>query len=116
MLFTVILIFWNEKRMKNIKILNKLPDDFQRDIKKAIEILKDAGCTEIFLFGSLALGKTHNNSDIDIAIRGCPAKLYFKILGKLLVDLDHSMDLIDLDDKDRFGNFLIENGDLVRVA
>ena len=97
-------------------ILQKLPTDFKKDIEKAVKILQEAGCTEIFLFGSIAHGKIHNNSDIDIAIRGCPTKLFFKVLGQLLVDLGHSVDLIDLDEQDRFGSFLIENGDLVRVA
>ncbi len=96
--------------------LKKLPSDFQKDLKTAIKILQDAGCTEIFIFGSVAHGELRSDSDIDIAIKGCPQGLFFRLLGILLVTLEHSVDLIDLDSGARFNDFLIKHEELVRVA
>ena len=36
-----------------IDILKKIPSDFQEDLKIAIKILQSAGCTEIYIFGSI---------------------------------------------------------------
>jgi predicted nucleotidyltransferase len=55
----------------------QIPEIYQSDINKAIEILKTAGCTDIYLFGSLATGKSGESSDIDLAVRGCPLKPSF---------------------------------------
>lgn len=39
-------------------------------LNKITAILKNEGCREIFLFGSHATGRAHENSDIGIGIRG----------------------------------------------
>ena len=101
--------------MSEFNMMN-IHKDFREDIDKAIKILKEAGCDEIFLFGSVAYNKVKKNSDIDIAVKGCPKEIFFRILGTLLITLEHSVDLVDLDGNDRFGNFLKENGELIRVA
>jgi hypothetical protein len=36
--------------------LNKIPVNHRRDVKKAVEILRNEGCEEIYLFGSLIEG------------------------------------------------------------
>lgn len=36
-----------------------LPEDYKKDINSAIEILKNAGCKEIYLFGSLTERNWH---------------------------------------------------------
>jgi predicted nucleotidyltransferase len=51
-----------------------VPEVLQEDINRAVEILKEGGCTEIYLFGSGATGKVRNESDIDLAVRGCPQR------------------------------------------
>jgi predicted nucleotidyltransferase len=99
-----------------VDILKKIPSDFQEDLKTAIKILQSAGCTEIYIFGSIAHGEVRTDSDIDIAIKGCPKDIFFKLLGTLLITLNHSVDLIDLDSGTRFNDFLIKHEDLVRVA
>ncbi|HZH88532.1 MAG TPA: hypothetical protein VFD78_05070 [Chitinophagaceae bacterium] len=35
---------------------NEIPQQYREDIDKALRILKDEGCTEVYLFGSLAEG------------------------------------------------------------
>jgi hypothetical protein len=53
---------------------------------------------------------------IDFAVRGCPADKFYYAVGKLLSELDHSVDLIDLERDTRFGDFLLTTGELIRVA
>ncbi|MEW6096929.1 MAG: nucleotidyltransferase domain-containing protein [bacterium] len=100
--------------MKNKEI--KFPADFQEDIRRAVEILKKSGCTDIFLFGSLIEGKIRDGSDIDIAIRGCPRGKFFYLLGKLLLALDRSIDLVNLDSQDAFARYLEKEGRLFRIG
>lgn len=61
--------------------MDKIPEKYHNDIDKAIKILKDEGCNEIYLFGSLVNGDFHENSDIDFAVNGLPEKKYFKVMG-----------------------------------
>jgi predicted nucleotidyltransferase len=93
-----------------------VPDVFQEDIKRAVKILKEGGCTAIYLFGSAATGKVRNGSDIDLAVRGCPQGHFFHLLGRLLWELDHPADLVDLDAQDAFAQYLQKEGVLLRVG
>ncbi len=88
---------------------------YQQNVRRAVEILKAGGCTQIFLFGSLATGKTRDNSDIDLAIRGCPKGSFFHLLGQLLLKLDYPVDLVNLDSQDAFVRYLEREGELVRI-
>lgn len=93
-----------------------IPEVFQEDIRRAVRILKGGGCSEIFLFGSSATGKVREGSDIDLAVRGCPPSSFFHLLGRLLWELDHPVDLVDLDAQDTFAQFLQKEGKLVRIG
>jgi predicted nucleotidyltransferase len=94
----------------------ELPTAFGKDISRAIKILKESGCTAIFLYGSLGEGKIREESDIDIAIRGCPKGKFYSLLGKLLLALDHSVDLVNLDSPDPFARYLENEGRLLQVG
>jgi predicted nucleotidyltransferase len=93
-----------------------VPDVFQEDINRAVKILKEGGCTEIYLFGSGVTGKVRNGSDIDLAVRGCPQGHFFHLLGRLLWELDHPADLVDLDAPDAFAQYLQKEGVLLRIG
>jgi predicted nucleotidyltransferase len=93
-----------------------LPEIYRKDVARATEILKGAGCTHVFLFGSLAAGKTRDKSDIDLAIRGCPKGKFFHLLGKLLRELDHPVDLVNLDKPDAFARYLEKRGGLLQIG
>jgi predicted nucleotidyltransferase len=92
-----------------------ISDIFREDIERAIQILKEEGCTEIHLFGSVATGETRAESDIDLAVRGCPPGRFFHTLGRLMMALDHSVDLVDLDSDDPFAEFLQQKRRLLRI-
>lgn len=93
-----------------------LPETYRRSLKQAVEILKAAGCTDVFVFGSGVTGQVRDNSDLDLAVRGCPKGKFFHILGQLLLELDYPVDLISLDSQDAFARYLDEEGELVRVG
>ena len=93
-----------------------VPEIFQEDIDQAVRILKEGGCSEIFLFGSAAEGRAREISDIDIAIRGCPPGHFFRLLGKLLRELKHPVDLVNLDAQDSFATYLLKEGTLLQIG
>ncbi len=101
--------------METMYDINQIPASHRRDIKKAIEILKDLGCEEVYIFGSLVDGPVTSNSDIDLAVKGIPPGFYIKVLAKLIMQLDHPVDLISLEEDNRFGNMLEREGYLRRV-
>jgi len=93
-----------------------IPEAFRPDIERAVEILKEGGCSEVFLFGSLAEGCSWEGADIDLAVRGRPPQNFFRALGQLLTELKHSVDLVDLDENSPFSRFLEKEGTLIRVG
>jgi predicted nucleotidyltransferase len=94
----------------------EIPDAFHADIRRATEILRAAGCSEIFLFGSLAEKRASASSDLDLAVRGCPPGSFFRVFGKLMMELDHPVDLVDMDSQDPFARYLAEHEELVQVG
>lgn len=94
----------------------QLPETCQKTVRRAVEILKGVGCTDIFLFGSLATGNIRGESDIDLAIRGCPKEKFFHLLGRLLLDLDYPVDLVNLDRQDAFAHYLEKEGGLLQIG
>ena len=88
-----------------------IPEILQHDIDIATNILKEAGCNECYIFGSVANGQTQENSDIDIAIRGLPPEQFFYVYAKL----PSKIDLVDLDDGSRFSKRLLRRGAMIRV-
>lgn len=99
-----------------INEIKNLPTTYQQDINYAVEILKEAGCSQIFIFGSVAQGKVREGSDIDLAIRGCPKGKYFHVWGKLMKTLTHSVDLVRLDTTDPFARRLEKEGRLIQLV
>ena len=97
--------------------INNLPLEFKEDILKAISLLKKAGCTEIYLFGSLTQGSAiRETADIDFAVKGLPNEIYFKTLADLLFSLKHKIDLVSLDADISFARHLIEGNRLEKIA
>ncbi|NTU84256.1 MAG: nucleotidyltransferase domain-containing protein [Chloroflexales bacterium] len=92
------------------------PASVQHDLQRAVAILKEGGCSSVFLFGSAASGTMHAGSDLDLAVRGCPPQHFFALLARLLSDLDHSIDLVDLDLPGPFVEALLSSGKLVHLG
>ena len=97
-------------------VLDAAPMDIQRDVARGVEILKAGGCSQVFVLGSVAEGRSHPESDIDFAVRGCPPDHFFKLQGRLLMELTRSADLIDLDVDPDLATFLEREAKLVHVG
>jgi predicted nucleotidyltransferase len=93
-----------------------MDDDLSALIQKAAEALKSFGVTDVYLFGSMAKGVDTEHSDIDLAVSGLPPKVFFKAMGSAMNILKREFDLIDLDEKNLFVDYLKSHGDLRRVA
>ncbi len=104
------------RQMATVGSSISVPEPYRKDIRRAVEILKEAGCTDVFLFGSLAAGKVRDKSDIDLAVRGCPPGEFFNLLGRLLLELSYPVDLVNLDRQDAFARYLEEHGELFQIG
>ena len=96
--------------------LGIIPVELEEDLARGIRILKEGGCVEVYLLGSVAEGRHHPGSDLDFAVRGCPPESFFKLQGKLLMELGRSADLIDLDVDPELASFLEQESRLVHVG
>ncbi len=85
-------------------------------LSKATDILKNAGCTEIYLFGSQATGKANSNSDVDLGVKGLPPKLFFRMHSDLEEVLKMPVDLVDFDHQTDFFNLLKKVGELKKIG
>jgi predicted nucleotidyltransferase len=82
----------------------------------AANLLKNEGCKSIYLFGSLVTGKIHQNSDIDIGIKGLPPEKFIRVYAKLDKNLSNNVDLVDFDENDKFHNLLASIGEVVEIG
>jgi len=96
--------------------LASLSADIQKDVNEAVAILKEGGCSEIFVFGSLTAPQESMPNDIDLAIRGCPQGEFFRLMGRLMMSLSYPVDMINLDSADPFARFLEKEGNLKKIA
>lgn len=102
--------------MTTIEDLRGVPDDLRHDVARGVDILKGGGCREVYIFGSIAENRVRPESDIDFAVRGCPVDRFFKLQGRLLVELTHSADLVDLDADPELAAFLEREAVLIHVG
>ena len=93
-----------------------IPLKFQKDIDIAKNLLKNEGCQSIYLFGSLVTGNIHQNSDIDIGIKGLPPGKFFNVYAKLDYNLSNNIDLVDFDVNNKFYDLLYSLGEVVEIG
>jgi predicted nucleotidyltransferase len=90
-----------------------LPNDL---LQQGAELLQEAGAREVYVFGSTVRGTASEESDVDLAVSGLPPASFFRVLARLSDLFDRSVDLVDLDEKTPFTEYLKEKGGLRRVA
>ena len=78
--------------------------------------LKAAGAREVYVFGSAAKGVLRADSDLDLAVSGLPASLFYRVGARISDLLGQPVDLIDLDTDTPFTRYLREENELVRVG
>ena len=77
----------------------------------ATRILKNAGCSEVYLFGSHATGRANANSDIDLGVRRLSSTSIFGLHYDLERALRTKVDLVNFDYQKDFLNYfnVLEN-------
>jgi len=93
-----------------------MSQSLQKGIQTAVEILREAGAREVYLFGSAARGTAKPDSDLDLAVRGLPPESFFQVVGQVAMRVSRRFDIVDLDDRNPFTEYLERKGKLVRVA
>jgi len=88
----------------------------QQLLDKVAVLLKKAGAQDVFIFGSATKDTFTKTSDIDLAVSGLPAQVFFRVLGQIEDILKRPVDLIDLDEQTPFTKYLREEGELQRVG
>ena len=96
--------------------LQNIPEEVRDDVARGVDILRSGGCREVYIFGSVAEGRVGPQSDVDFAVRGCPASRFYKLQGRLLVELGRSSDLVDLDADPDLAAFLEREAVLIHVG
>ncbi len=93
-----------------------IPDEYRADVTRAVEICKEEGCRAVYLLGSVKTGRSRPWSDLDIGVRGCPSERFYRLLGRLMDELTHPVDLVDLDLETRMADFLEQERQLLHVG
>jgi len=88
----------------------------KRALQEAASLLRSLGATQVFVFGSAVNGELRADSDVDMAVLGLPARVYFSAISKASDLLGRPVDLVDLDDDTPLVRHLLDSGDLVRVG
>jgi len=92
-------------------------EDRMKDLlERGAALLTAAGAQEVYIFGSVASGRAHEGSDVDLAVAGLPPECFFSTMARLENLFDRSVDLVDLDDATPFTEYLRRKGMLRRVA
>jgi predicted nucleotidyltransferase len=82
----------------------------------ATNILKNAGCTNVYLFGSQVRGIANDNSDIDLGVKGLKPSLFFRVHLQLENALNMKVDLVDFDYQRSFFELLQDIGELKQIG
>ena len=93
-----------------------IPAEYKKDIETAANFLKNEGCQSVYLFGSMVTGNIHQNSDIDIGIKGLPPEKFFHVYARLDNNISNEVDLIDFDENYKFYNLLNSLGEVVEIG
>ncbi len=88
----------------------------QEAVSQAAKLFIGLGASEVFVFGSAVKGQLRPSSDIDMAVSGLPARVYFSAISQASDLIGRPVDLVDLDDDSGLVRYLRRSGDLVRVA
>ncbi len=92
-----------------------IPLKYRQDVEDAAFFLKSEGCRAVYLFGSLVTGTYHENSDIDIGIKGLQPEKFLRVYSKLDDKLSNEVDLVDFDVNNKFYNLLNSLGEVVEI-
>jgi uncharacterized protein len=67
-------------------------------LPELVRLLVARGVQRVWLFGSLAWGEAHEESDIDLAVEGLPAEELWRAQGELLAAAPCEVDLTRIEE------------------
>lgn len=94
----------------------KMDADLQHRIEAAARRLVEHGATAVYVFGSAVTGHMRRDSDVDIAVTGLPAAVFYRAMAEATRIVGRPVDLLALDRGDELARSLMASGDLQRVA
>jgi predicted nucleotidyltransferase len=109
----------NLDKLIDIANLKELQKEYWVDIIRATFVLSGFGCKDVYVFGSVARVEADKDSDLDLAIEGCPVGKFLKMYGKIIDVIEHDINLINLDKiQDKFVKYIrdMKKGELIRVT
>ncbi len=87
-----------------------------KTIYKACNIIKNAGATHVYIFGSRANGTHTESSDYDFGVKGLSPYLFFRTWSQLEKELGIKADLVDFDEQTDFFDMLEKVGEVQLVG
>ena len=79
----------------------------ESDKKAIVDLAVKYKVGRLLLFGS-SLDPNREAEDIDLAVEGLRADLFFKFYGELIFNLSKPVDLVDIEKKTRFRDLILE--------
>lgn len=70
---------------------------FKRELDKIVDISKEFGAKKVLLFGS-CVEDINSVHDIDIAVSGIKPREFFRYYGKVSMEVEDEVDIVDLDE------------------
>lgn len=70
---------------------------FKRELDRIVDISKEFGAKKVLLFGS-CVKDISSGHDIDVAVSGIKPGDFFKFYGKVSMEVENEVDIVDLDD------------------
>lgn len=70
---------------------------FKKELDKIVDISKEFGAKKVLLFGS-CVKDINSVHDIDIAVSGIKPREFFKYYGKVSMEVENEVDIVDLDE------------------
>jgi len=90
--------------------------ELDKRLRQAAQVLRSHGAREVYVFGSALTGRLREDSDIDLAVVGLPARVFFRAMGDAREILGRPVDLVDLDKSGPFTDYLRGSQELQRVG
>jgi predicted nucleotidyltransferase len=88
---------WEERETERRRRVEELVAKVNAALPEVRRILLEHGVEECYLFGSLATGHPRPESDVDLALGGCPPDQLFRVSARLERAFALPLDVVDLE-------------------
>jgi uncharacterized protein len=89
---------WRQRAAARSEAADRRTTELRLRAREAAEVLtRELGAKEVWLFGSLAYGRIHERSDVDLAASGIPDERYFEALARVSAIVGEPVDLVPLE-------------------